>query len=82
MAQAMNKFTRKQAGVIYRQVKLGNIEMDKKAVSRMYNDVNDGGIDWNGATNREIQFLHLAVDAIFADDMAKAQSNINYFIAA
>lgn len=80
MAVQMNSFSRKQAGVIYRNLKEGNLEMSQDAVSRMYDLVNDGsGIDHNGSINSEIQDLRLAVDAIFADDFAKAQKMLDRF---
>lgn len=82
MATNMSKFSRKQAGVIYRAMKEGRIEISRESVSEMYDLVNDGDcIDWNGSANSAIQDLRLAVDAIFESDYEKAQQFIDRFAA-
>lgn len=80
MAQAMNSFTRKQAGVIFAASKRGDIEISRDGISYMY-DLTDGGIDWNGSLNSDIQSFKLAVDAIFENDYEKAQKRINEIFA-
>ena len=82
MAVQMSRFTRKQAGVIYRAYKTGEVKMDRETTSRMYDLVNDGEcVDWNGEINREIQSLKLAIDAIFENDFTKAQQHLDRFAA-
>lgn len=80
--QEINGYTRKQAGVIYRAVKEGKIEMEKAAVSKLYDWADDFGIDYNGSVNRIMQDVHIAIDAIFAGDYEKAQAHVNAFAAA
>lgn len=76
MTQMMNNFSRKQAGVIYRAMKEGNLSIDSETVSYMY-DLTDGGIDFNGSCNSDIQQFRLAVDSIFDGDYDKAQEHVN-----
>ena len=82
MAVQMSKFSRKQAGVIYRAFKQNEVKMEQAAVSRMYDLVNDGGcVDYNGEINREIQDLLIAIEAIFENDYQKAQKHLDRFAA-
>ena len=75
--------TRKQAGVIYRNVKQGALSMSKKAVSAMYDVTDMDARDYPtlDAIADEIERLLLAVDAIFAGDLAAAQGEIDAFAA-
>ena len=78
----INGYTRKQAGVIYRAVKEGKIEMEKPAISKLYDWADDFGIDYNGSINRIMHEVHIAIDAIFEGDYEKAQAYVNAFAAA
>lgn len=86
----MKDFTisRKQAGVIYRNVKQGTVEMSKKAVSAMYDLAGrtfeswERGTDLYDAEQELVGMLLNAVDAIFAGRIEDAQSNIDAFAAA
>lgn len=80
MAQMMNRFTRKQAGVIFAATKRGDLSMEKDAVNYMYR-LTEGGIDFNGAANSDIQSFRIAVDAIFENNYAEAQKNIDAIFA-
>ena len=73
--------TRRQAGVIYRSVKQGSIVMSKSAVSAMYDVTDMDARDYPtlDAIADEIERLLLAVDAIFAGDLAAAQGEIDAF---
>ena len=75
--------TRRQAGVIYRNVKQGAIVMSKSAVSAMYDVTDMDARDYPtlDAIADEIERLLLAVDAIFAGDLAAAQGEIDAFAA-
>lgn len=82
MAVQMSRFSKKQAGVIYRAFKSGEIKMEQEDASRMYDLVNNGDqVDYNGEDNRAIQQLKLAIDAIFENDIEKAQKHIDRFAA-
>ena len=82
MATAMETFTRKQAGVIYRAVKEGRVEMSRQAISHMYDLVHDGpAVDWNGSANQDILGYHLAIEAIFSEDYGMAQRQIDRLAA-
>ena len=82
MAQAIRTYSRKQAGVIYRNVKEGKLEMSKAAISAMYDNC-DGMDVYNNATADFAQYgigmIRKTVDAIFANDFDKAQYEINDF---
>ena len=73
--------TRRQAGVIYRNVKQGTIVMSKSAVSAMYDVTDMDARDYPtlDAIADEIERLLLAVDAIFAGDLAAAQGELDAF---
>ena len=73
--------TRRQAGVIYRSVKQGAIVMSKSAVSAMYDVTDMDARDYPtlDAIADEIERLLLAVDAIFAGDLAAAQGELDAF---
>lgn len=73
--------TRRQAGVIYRNVKQGSIVMSKSAVSAMYDVTDMDARDYPtlDAIADEIERLLLAVDAIFAGDLAAAQGELDAF---
>lgn len=78
MTQQMTKWTRKQAGVIYRAHKAGELAVSAETISRMYDLVNDGsGIDFNGELNREIQAFKTIVDHIFEGELDKAQAMVD-----
>ena len=82
MASYMRKFTRKQAGVIYRAVKTNKITMGREAVSYMYDLVDyydSERIDWHGDINSAIRELKMAVDAIFDGNYEEAQECIDCF---
>lgn len=80
--------SRKQAGVIYRNVKKGTVEMSQKAVSAMYDLAGrtfegwERGTDLYDTEQMLIGQLLNAVDAIFAGRIEDAQSNIDAFAAA
>lgn len=74
----MKAYSRKQAGVIYRAFKEGNIEMTKSAVSKLY-DFADRDFDLHEMKLAEN--LHNAVKAavgfIFENNYKSAQVSIN-----
>ena len=75
--------TRKQAGVIYRNVKQGALSMSKKAVSAMY-DVTDLDLrdySYVDPIADQVERLLLAVDAIFSGDLAPAQAELDAYSA-
>lgn len=78
----VKSITRKQAGVIYSNVKRGTIEMSKQAVSAMYDMVGEvfiGSQSMADYYGEQIACLRMAVDAIFNDQLEWAQDNINAF---
>lgn len=78
MTQQMTKWTKKQAGVIYRAHKSGELTVSAETVSRMYDLVNDGdGIDFNGEANREISSFKSIVDFIFDGELDAAQAVVD-----
>lgn len=73
--------SRKQAGVIYANVKRGTIEMSREAISEMYDRfVGEVFVGSSDPTER-IAALRNAVDFIFAGEYASAQVSINNFAA-
>lgn len=66
------KITRKQAGVIYRALKEGRIEMSDKEVSIMYDIVDFEGYDDGGSLNSINDRLTVAVDKIFEGDFTSS----------
>ena len=83
-AMEIRTITRKQAGVIYANVKRGNIEMSREAVSAMYDFV---GSVYVGCTStasdvtEKVAALRNAIDAIFAGDLDAAQTGADHFAA-
>ena len=75
--------SRKQAGVIYRNVKQGNIEMSKDAIALMYEAVDSLDGYYKGSVlGNAVELLLMAVDAIFANNFDGAQACINQAYAA
>lgn len=78
--------TRKQAGVIYSNVKRGTVTMSKAAISAMYDvagiDTRDFVTSGTDAVRDMVERLLLAVDAIFANDLDAAQAELDAFSAA
>lgn len=71
--------SRKQAGVIYKNVKQGTIKMSKSAISAMY-DV--AGVEvFNDVMTDMIERLLAAVDAIFSGNIEGAQAELDVFSA-
>lgn len=78
----MKSISRKQAGVIYSNVKRGTIQMSKQAVSEMYDMVGEvfiGSQSMADYYGEQIACLRMAVDAIFNDQLDWAQDNISSF---
>lgn len=78
----MKSISRKQAGVIYSNVKRGTIHMSRQAVSEMYDMVGSvfiGSQSMADYYGEQIAALRLAVDAIFNDQIDWAQDNISSF---
>ena len=78
----VKSITRKQAGVIYSNVKRGTIQMSKQAVSAMYDMVGEvfiGSQSMADYYGEQIAALRLAIDAIFDGNIEWAQDNINAF---
>jgi len=72
----MTKLSRKQANVIYSNVKQGKLEMDKTDVSVMYSIAKDCSIGHyqTAATFHElVLMIREMLDAIFSNDVKKAQ---------
>ena len=78
----VKSITRKQAGVIYSNVKRGTIKMSKQAVSEMYDMVGEvfiGSQSMADYYGEQIAALRLAIDAIFDGNIEWAQNNIDAF---
>lgn len=78
----MKSISRKQAGVIYSNVKRGTIRMSRQAVSEMYDMVGSvfiGSQSMADYYGEQIAALRLAVDAIFNDRIDWAQDSISSF---
>lgn len=78
----MRSISRKQAGVIYSNVKRGTIKMSKAAVSEMYDMVGSvfiGSQSMADYYGEQIAALRLAIDAIFDGRADWAQDNIDSF---
>ena len=73
----MNTYSRKQAGVIYRAVKEGKIELTKDEVSASYDYSGSVEVFNNTAANHVeniIAAVRGAIDAIFDNDYTLAQN--------
>ena len=78
----MKSISRKQAGVIYSNVKRGTIQMSRQAVSEMYDMVGEvfiGSQSMADYYGEQIACLRMAVDAIFDGNLDWAQDNIDSF---
>lgn len=77
----IKSFSRKQAGVIYANVKRGTIKMAKEAVSEMYDMVGEAFVSASDASSIEnrIAAIKNAVDFIFAGDIESAQASVDRF---
>ena len=78
----VKSITRKQAGVIYSNVKRGTIQMSKQAISAMYDMVGEvfiGSQSMADYYGEQIAALRLAIDAIFDGNIEWAQDNIDAF---
>ena len=77
-------YSRKQAGVIYSNVKSGTLSMEKSAISAMY-DYAGGAFVSNTSSLAVVEKLSYAlrnaVDAILPGDMELAQSCVDNFAA-
>lgn len=74
---AYQTFTRKQASVIYANVKRGTLTMSKKNVSRMYNLVNVQARFYCGDDDDFVYMLCNAINAITDGAMDVAQNILN-----
>lgn len=72
-------FSRKQIGVIYRNAKEGNLHLEKWLVSRLYDMADFYGADYNGSVELEERYILAAIDAVFGDDLAKAQEKLDNY---
>ena len=78
-------YTRKQMGVIYRAVKEGKLELEKRDISYLY-DMADG-IETNNTNELQkadalYYGMRNAIDAIFAGDYEAAMASIDNMLAA
>ena len=71
--------SRKQAGVIYRNWKLGNIEMTQETVGMMYDFADFTTCNAQQCDIDLVDYLREAIDAIFANDFETAQARIDRF---
>lgn len=71
-------YTRKQAGVIYRNVKEGKLDMSKAAINSMYYWADMDCYADTAEANRLYE-ITAAVDAIFENDLEAAQAAIDAF---
>lgn len=69
MSYNLDTITRKQAGVIYAAVKRGDINMNREAIARMYDEADDPFGDVRGERRAAVRLL---VSAIFDGDFAEA----------
>lgn len=70
------KITRKQAGVIYRAIKENKVVMESDLVGFMY-DRADAHMSYNACDDAVEAHILNAVDAVFAQDLARAQECID-----
>lgn len=71
--------SRKQAGVIYRNAKLGNIDATKEQLSSMYDYVEIYSNYVESFEHDMLNALRECIDAIFANDFAIAQEKFDRF---
>lgn len=71
-----SRLSRKQAGVIYRNVKAGALVMTREQIGSMY-DLADGRIIWNDRLAEYDDELVAAVDAVFSGNLSVAQEHID-----
>ena len=69
-------FTRKMAGVLYRAVKEGKLQMDRRLVNTMYAYADMYTVSEGSEAEKEKGFKD-AVDAVFAGDYEAAQASID-----
>lgn len=81
----MRTYSRKQAGVVYRAIKEGKLEMDKNLISKMYDYV--GKVEVYGTNDLSYKenfacAIQNIVTAIFENNYKSAQASINNLAAA
>lgn len=77
----MNKateFSKKQISVIYGKAKAGQLKIEKWLISRFYDLADFYGIDWNRGIEKNERDILRILDAVFSDDLQKAQEEINF----
>ena len=75
-------YSRKQAGVVYRNVKQGNLEMTKEAIAFMYDHADVERYHDSSVISTMCEAVRDAVQAIFDGDMVLAQACLNELAAA
>lgn len=77
-------YSRKQAGVIYSNVKRGTLSMEKSAISAMYDYAGGAFVSSTSSlavVEKLAYAIRNAVDAVFAGDLATAQASLDNFTA-
>lgn len=75
-----HNITKKQAGVIYRNWKQGNLTATKETMNRVYAYA-EYFVTTDAVIDNLVTILRACIDAIFANDMAEAQSMLDLFVS-
>jgi len=78
-ANKATEFTKKQIGVIFANVKNGNLKVEKWVMSRMYDLAEYYGYDDNHSVAEEESDILNILQAVFEKNMEKAQKLINEY---
>ena len=73
------EFTKKQVGVIYRNYKEGTLEMADNTMKEFYKLADFYGFDDNRNIERREHVIKNILNAIFENDIEKAQKNVCYY---
>ncbi len=78
-AQFATEFTKKQIGVVYAAAKRGDLKVEKWTMSNLYDLADYYGYDSNRSVAYAERKILAILDAVFANDMAKAQELIDEY---
>ena len=75
--------TKKQAGVIYRNFKAGNVKVSQQVISKIYDFAAYNWVEQttDSVTSGLVDILCAAIDALFAGDYEAAQNELDGFVA-
>lgn len=78
-AMKATEFSKKQIGIIYFKAKNGELSVEKWIMNELYDLADYYGYDDGGMVARQEDFVKPILDRVFANDIAGAQKEIDFF---